>query len=81
MSENYHQLREVDGKLDQAVRELRAQNSLVATINFERANHHMFLALLSNALRQFGWLEKQRKSLIQQSSSIASSQSARKEPG
>jgi hypothetical protein len=69
MSESFRRLLEVDGRLDQAVRELREQHSLVARINFKSADHHTFLALLSNALRQFCWLEKQYKALIQQSSS------------
>jgi hypothetical protein len=66
---NFQQLQEVDGKLQEAIGQLREQQTLVAKIDFARANQRTFLALLSNALRQFGWLERERASLIKKSSS------------
>jgi hypothetical protein len=65
MSDKLRELADIDGRLSDAVRQLREQHSLIAAINFKRANYDAFLALLSNALRQFSCLEKQRKRLLQ----------------
>ncbi len=64
MLDNLRQLADMDDRLTDAVHQLREQHSLITEVNCKRANYQSFLALLSNALRQFGWLEKQRKELV-----------------
>ena len=65
MSDDLRQLVELDGRLGDAVQQLREQHCLIAAIDCKLAHlNNAFLALLSNALRQFRWLEKQRKLII-----------------
>jgi hypothetical protein len=69
MSDNFEQVEDVDGRLSDAVRQLRAQHQLIAAMNCKSRNVEAFLPLLSDALRQYFWLRKQRKMVIQRSNS------------
>jgi hypothetical protein len=58
------ELRDIDQSVNDAITELREQQELVARVDYPQ-NHYAMLALLSNGLRQFRWLERQRKNLLE----------------
>jgi hypothetical protein len=64
MSEHLHQLVELEGRLSDAFLQLRQQHCLIGMIGCEKERFDVFLALLSDALRQFCWLEKHRRAVI-----------------
>ncbi len=57
----HRELLDVERRLDSALSELREQRVLV--VRDELYDQHVMVTLLSNALRQFCWLEDQRNGL------------------
>jgi hypothetical protein len=56
-------LPDIDKCMSDAIGELREQRELVTRVDTPRT-HYAMLALLSNGLRQFAWLERQRKNIL-----------------
>jgi hypothetical protein len=64
MSYDLQQLVDVDGRINDAIRQLREQRRVITEATWKQANFDALLSLLSGALRQYYWLEKQRRMLI-----------------
>jgi hypothetical protein len=57
-------LADINERVEDAIQHLRAQQALVPKIDCPRI-HRALLMLLSNGLREYFWLERQRRELRQ----------------
>lgn len=64
MSDELHNLADIDHRLEEAVLHLRCQQNLVAALDSNSREWDVSLSLLSNMLRQLGVLEARRRDLI-----------------
>ena len=64
MDSKSRELADIDGRLDDALVQLREQQAMVALIDSEHDNKGVLLRLLSSVLEQFYSLQKHRKAVL-----------------